>query len=249
MSRTTCRGFSLVEVLVVIGVSSILIAMLFPALSGARDRARAVVCHANLKSTAVLTSTYLGQYAETYPFAAAGQQLPNGPDAPGGQSFVISTNHWSTNFNWPSIVSVLAPWREWYGTWVCPGAARAAGAPWAPPPGVSAYAGASYAYSTSFVARPSVWSDAPGPADAAELAAVRSSDLRSPDRKVMFFDAELAHARDPLRIHDRPRPLLFADAHVAEHSILAAASPVRNRSSGAARAWHDTPEGVHGADH
>jgi prepilin-type N-terminal cleavage/methylation domain-containing protein len=43
------RGFTLIELLVVIAVLTLLVALLLPALRGARNQARAVVCRANLK--------------------------------------------------------------------------------------------------------------------------------------------------------------------------------------------------------
>lgn len=52
------RGFTLVELLVTIGVISILMALITPALSGARSSARAVRCVANLRQSFWLCREY-----------------------------------------------------------------------------------------------------------------------------------------------------------------------------------------------
>ena len=55
-------GFTLIELLVVIAVIAVLIALLLPALSKARDSGRATVCLANLRSMVQATQMYADDF-------------------------------------------------------------------------------------------------------------------------------------------------------------------------------------------
>jgi prepilin-type processing-associated H-X9-DG protein/prepilin-type N-terminal cleavage/methylation domain-containing protein len=65
------RGFTIVELLVVIAVISLLIALLLPALGVARAKARTIVCAANLRSIGQAMSMYTARYG-CYPCWAIG---------------------------------------------------------------------------------------------------------------------------------------------------------------------------------
>ena len=77
-------GFTLVELLVVIGIIAVLISVLLPALSKARESANTVRCAANLHSIGQGIATYASQYAGTLPPSNfySGLTINNGTQLP-----------------------------------------------------------------------------------------------------------------------------------------------------------------------
>jgi prepilin-type N-terminal cleavage/methylation domain-containing protein len=61
------KGFSLVELLVVISIIALLAAILLPTLSQARDRAYTIVCLNNMRQVAIGFTVYSGDYDGWYP--------------------------------------------------------------------------------------------------------------------------------------------------------------------------------------
>jgi len=73
--RHSVRGFSLVELLVIVAIIAILASLLLPALSAAKQRANLIRCKANLRQIALGVSLYVMDNDNTYP-AGPILQLP-----------------------------------------------------------------------------------------------------------------------------------------------------------------------------
>jgi type II secretory pathway pseudopilin PulG len=67
---TGSAGFTLVELMVVIGMTLVLTALLLPALSGAKERARRAVCKNNLSQLYLVCAGYANDNADVLPSAA-----------------------------------------------------------------------------------------------------------------------------------------------------------------------------------
>ena len=70
LRRPVHGGFTLVELLVVIGIIALLISILMPALSRARDHANRVACLSNIRQIGLAFRMYAGENRDWCPFSA-----------------------------------------------------------------------------------------------------------------------------------------------------------------------------------
>ena len=77
-SKAPRGAFTLIEILVVLGIIGILSALLFPVLARARENGRKAVCNSNMRQLGVAFSQYTQDYGGRYPFAGQYQIWANG---------------------------------------------------------------------------------------------------------------------------------------------------------------------------
>ena len=95
-------AFTLIELLVVIAIIAILAALLLPALSAAKFRAKCVNCTSNYRQWGITANMYSGEHHEALPtFPMTGSSL----------------NPWDVSLN---MVSGLAPYGLTIPMWFCP---------------------------------------------------------------------------------------------------------------------------------
>ncbi len=109
------RGFTLIELMVVIGIIIILVSMLLPALNKARDRAKTIKCLNGLKQSGLALTTYANEFNGWTPYAYCTPSALTW----GGTLSTLKYMTGSTNvLVCPSIVSTAAfSYSNTYGLW------------------------------------------------------------------------------------------------------------------------------------
>lgn len=75
------KAFTLIELLVVVAIIALLISILLPSLSKARELAKRTVCSANLGGNGKSLAIYANQYRGNYPMATKARMRPTAPGA------------------------------------------------------------------------------------------------------------------------------------------------------------------------
>ena len=110
--RRQFRGFTLVELLVVISIIGILISMLLPAVQSARESGRRVQCTSNLKQIGL---SLLAHHEAQECFPSGGL----GPSGPGGRTWVNNSPANYAEQQWGWCYQVL-PYTDWTAIWSLP---------------------------------------------------------------------------------------------------------------------------------
>lgn len=260
-------GVSIVEVLVAVGVVSVLLSLAFPALLNARARTAEVVSMARTRSIAGDMQAY-ADMASHWPEATSIDAFPSPISVsldredfdPGvlilpwwpQPLHLIADSPWDMALLWPALLSLVTPWEQGIEIWISPGQVGGSsdnqqdGASFRP------YR-TSYQYSNSSIASPRLWAGAAG-ADESLIAPTKPSDVAFPANKVLVWDGDLAYLPRPPRRVDghwlHPTPMAFADGHAAVHTPADAAAGVANPlNNNIDTRLHNTPDGVLGRDY
>ncbi len=123
MKSPKSSGFTLIELLVVITIIGILIALLLPAVQGAREAARCSQCKNNLRQIGIAYENRRAQLVDadktSAPLSGTPAWMPTG-GLPGSSGSVAEVN-----YDWPNV---LAPYLESNrGVYICPNGGFASG--------------------------------------------------------------------------------------------------------------------------
>lgn len=196
-------GFTLLELLIVVGLIGILAALLLPALSRAREAAKRSMCASNLKQIGLAFEMYLQEHNETYP-AWQDQPLTEEP------------GYWLwMGRGWRNLLAEYIPGgQEDPGVFYCPSDTRE--------DSITRFERTSYAYSMAFYHSPeqinSLSSVADNYSNPLPTIPQRHAAVRWPSRKILVGEWYANHAA---WYNDRgwfaeggKRLYLFADGHV-----------------------------------
>ncbi len=228
-------GFTLVELLVVIGVIAILIGIAIPALAAARSRALDVRSQANVRQNAAMVAAYCVDARGHFPIIIENQTYDIG-----SSSFIYP--YWQVDQTWVAVVKSYWPTEAFPETFYSPRSSRE-----------GLFGLGSYRYSWSFAGKPAMWSGSAFTRVDTRTSPV-DADVRWPSSKAMLWDEEVAYrSRRPARIRfDATDAVAIAlsDQSVVMRVPADASAPVDNQDwpSIDDQRLRNTREGVWGRD-
>jgi len=100
MPRKQSRGFTLIELLVVVAIIALLVGILLPALQGARDSARSVLCVNNLRTLAITTQQFADDHDGRLPRSSHSAGYNNLPWAASLYEPITGRAFEGTSYSW-----------------------------------------------------------------------------------------------------------------------------------------------------
>src|SRR5665213_1990156 len=122
--RAARRGFTLIELLVVIAIIAILAAMLLPALSKAKEKAKGIMCMSNTRQLMLAWRMYVEENSDRLPSAGSPGAVGagSGPDWCGGGFMDFAPNN-PANYDISQTIAKSPIW-QYCGRsakiWKCP---------------------------------------------------------------------------------------------------------------------------------
>ncbi len=189
-SQTAARGFTLVELLVVLSIVSLLCAMLMPALGRAKAAARQTVCQSRLRQWGLAFAMYAPENAGYYPHTdgrdRSGDEEPFTPEG--------KADYW---FGWVDVLAPLLgakPWRDHSpgaypgskSVFQCPAGRLAPTSLYAYKPLRNGYF--SYAMNSCLELDANCWAPYGQPGGNDMPSFLNTARIRTPDRAILLFD-------------------------------------------------------------
>lgn len=170
------KGFTLIEVLVVIAVVSLLMALLMPALARARQQGKSVLCMSNLRQLAIAAQMYANGNDDYFPMATVTEV----------DGSVYKLCAWDFTTVYDSGNKYLEPGLMWQGETTervqqCPGFKGAAN--W----GEDKYTG--YNYNTSYIGGRAAVKDGEVVSGTVVMSS-KVSEVRRPEKCALFGDGQ-----------------------------------------------------------
>jgi prepilin-type N-terminal cleavage/methylation domain-containing protein len=107
------KGFTLIEILIVIAIIAVLAGILFPAFQGARKRSYETTCFSNLRQIGLAVGMYAHDYDDKYPIATDGSEKVI-------LRIDIKKKEQDVLANAPTLKKAISPYIKADNLWKCP---------------------------------------------------------------------------------------------------------------------------------